>query len=174
MSSSIISVSVDKIKPYINNPRKNDNAVKAVMESIKQFGFLQPIVVDKKNIIIVGHTRLKAAKKLGLKQVPVIVADKLTKEQIMAYRIADNSTGDLAVWDMDLLNQELVKLDELKINMLDFGFKLLSKDTFENKRKQAEQQRKYIVVIEYENEDEQKTTYNYLIKNGYKPKCLMI
>ena len=112
--------SIDEIKPYENNPRDNDDAVDAVANSIKEFGWQQPIVVDNEGVIIAGHTRYKAAKKLGLKHVPVVVADNLTPDQVKAYRLADNKTAELADWDMDLLNDEL---DQIRnIDMSDFGF----------------------------------------------------
>lgn len=115
------TVSIDKIKPYENNPRNNDDAVDAVANSIKEFGWQQPIVVDNGRVIIAGHTRYKAAKKLGYKEVPIVVADKLTEEQVNAYRLADNKVGELAEWDDAELSEELNKI--LDINMADFGFK---------------------------------------------------
>jgi site-specific DNA-methyltransferase (adenine-specific) len=96
-------VNINDVKPYEKNPRKNDKAVDKVAASIKEFGFKQPLVVDKDGILIVGHTRLKAAQKLGIKEVPVIYAEDLTDEQVKAYRLADNKTGEFAEWDMDLL-----------------------------------------------------------------------
>ena len=101
-----------EIKPYESNPRINDDAVAAVAESIRQFGFRQPIVVDEAGVVIAGHTRLKAAERLGLEQVPVHVAIGLTPEQVRAYRIADNRTAELAEWDMDLLSAELLGLTD--------------------------------------------------------------
>lgn len=112
--------SIDEIKPYENNPRDNDDAVDAVANSIKEFGWQQPIVVDIGGVIIAGHTRYKAAQKLGLKTVPVVVADNLTEEQVKAYRLADNKSGELAAWDMDMLDEELGKIDD--IDMSQFGF----------------------------------------------------
>ena len=109
---NIINVSIDKIKPYENNPRDNDNAVEGVAKSIKAYGWQQPIVVDKDNIIIVGHTRYRAAQKLGMKTVPVLVADKLNEQQVKAYRLADNKTGENAIWDNKKLLKELESLDE--------------------------------------------------------------
>lgn len=103
---------IEKLIPYINNPRINDNAVDAVAASIKEFGFKNPILIDKENVIIAGHTRLKAAKKLGLKEVPVIRIEDLTDKQIKAFRIADNKTTELAEWDFELLNIELEGLDD--------------------------------------------------------------
>lgn len=112
---------VDDLIPYENNPRNNDKAVKSVAESIKQFGFKVPIVVDEHNVIITGHTRLKAVKELGIDEVPVIVADDLTEKQIQAFRLADNKTAELAEWDITLLNEELDALFE-EIDMNQFGF----------------------------------------------------
>lgn len=116
----VISKSIDEITPYINNPRNNDQAVDAVANSIKEFGWQQPIVVDKNMVIIVGHTRYKAAKKLNLDKVPVVVAANLTDEQAKAYRLADNKVGELADWNDDLLSDELAGIDD--IDMSDFGF----------------------------------------------------
>ena len=106
--------------PYENNPRENDDAVDAVANSIKEFGFLVPIVVDKDNVIAAGHTRLKAAEMLGLETVPVIKAKDLTEEQIKAFRLADNKAGELAGWNFDLLPEELKGIEEL--DMTAFGF----------------------------------------------------
>lgn len=105
--------------PYINNPRNNDRAVDAVASSINNFGFKVPIVVDGDNEIVNGHTRLKAAKKLGLTEVPVIVADDLTEEQIRAFRLADNKVSELAEWDMEALK---VEMEQITMNMQQFGF----------------------------------------------------
>lgn len=116
----IINLKIDVLKPYDKNPRKNKEAVKYVAESIKEFGFKQPIVIDKNNVIVCGHTRLLAAKQLGLKEVPCILADDLTEEQINAYRLVDNKTNEFAEWDNELLKEELFKLPSL--NMKLFGF----------------------------------------------------
>ena len=106
--------------PYANNPRNNDKAVDAVAASIREFGFKIPIVVDSNGVIVAGHTRLKAAQKLGLESVPVIVADDLTEDQVKAFRLADNKTAELAEWDFDLLDEELDGIFD--IDMSDFGF----------------------------------------------------
>lgn len=108
------------MRPYGRNPRKNDDAVPYVAESIKQFGFKVPIVIDRGGVIVAGHTRYKAAKKLGMETVPCIVADDLTEEQIKAFRLADNKVAEKAVWDFELLGTELEELFEF--NMSDFGF----------------------------------------------------
>ena len=116
--NQIVLMDINDIHPYANNPRFNDEAMHSVANSIKEFGFQQPIIVDKNNVVIAGHTRLKAAKYLNLKKVPVIVAKDLSDEQVKAYRIADNSTSELARWDIDLLNLEL---EDIKYDMADFG-----------------------------------------------------
>ena len=117
-------VDINKVIPYDNNPRKNDEAVEEVAKSIQTFGFKNPIIVDKDFIIIAGHTRLKASQKLGLKEVPVIVAEDLTPDQANALRLADNKTSELAKWDKKLLDEELRKIDweALNIQMTDLGF----------------------------------------------------
>ena len=113
---------LSRIQPYEHNPRKNDPAVEAVAASIQEFGFRQPIVVDEEGVIVVGHTRYKAALKLGLLKVPVHVAKGLTPQQIKAYRIADNQTATLSTWDQDLLVQELLALQESGFAMDLTGF----------------------------------------------------
>jgi len=113
---------IDDIKPYPNNPRHNDEAVAAVAASIQTFGFRQPLVLDEEGMIIVGDTRLKAAKKLGLAVVPVHVAVGLTPAQCKAYRIADNKSAELADWDNDLLVQELMDLQQLDFDLEPLGF----------------------------------------------------
>jgi len=105
----IQNVPITSVKPYEKNPRFNDDAVDAVAKSIKEFGWQQPIVIDSEMVVIAGHTRLKAAERLGLTEVPVIVADNLTPEQVKAYRIADNKTGELAEWNYDLLPERGIR-----------------------------------------------------------------
>lgn len=107
----LVEISIKDIHPYENNPRKNDGAVDAVAESIKQCSYVSPIILDENNVILAGHTRLKALKKLGYKKVPVIVKEGLTEDQKRKYRILDNKTGELAEWDEDLLKVELADLD---------------------------------------------------------------
>lgn len=110
----------EDVNPYENNPRINDGAVEATANSIKEFGWKQPIVVDKEGVIIAGHTRLKAAKKLGMEEIPVLVAKDLSSEQADAYRLADNKTGEISEWNMDMLGDELSQIED--IDMTDFGF----------------------------------------------------
>ena len=118
----IVNKKIDELKPYENNPRFNDDAVEYVAKSIKEFGFKVPIVIDKNNVIVAGHTRLKAAEELGLDEVPCIVADDLTEEQIKAFRLADNKVADYSIWDNVSLLKELEELEDLDIDMSDFGF----------------------------------------------------
>ena len=115
-------IGIDLIKPYDKNPRKNDAAVEKVAASLKEFGFQQPIVVDKDGIIIAGHTRFKAAKFLGLSKVPVLYATGLSVAQVKAYRLADNKTSEFAEWDGELLDLELLDLKEFQFDMAQFGF----------------------------------------------------
>ena len=121
----IINKKLEELKPYENNPRFNDDAVEYVANSIKEFGFKVPIVIDKNNTIVAGHTRYKASLELGLEEVPCIVADDLTEEQIKAFRLADNKVSEKAQWDFELLDEELEDLD---IDMKDYGFENIDID----------------------------------------------
>lgn len=123
---NVKEINIKDIRPYEKNPRKNNSAVAYVAESIKQFGFKVPIIIDKNNVIVAGHTRYKAAKKLGINTVPVIIADDLTDEQIKAFRLADNKVAEQAEWDIDLLNEELEEIFD--IDMTDFGFEVLEEE----------------------------------------------
>lgn len=116
----IIEKNIDEIIPYDRNPRKNEDAVQYVKASIREFGFKQPIVIDINNEIIVGHTRWQAAKELGIKKVPCLIASDLTEEQVKAYRLADNKTAEFASWDFDLMDAEID--DIIDIDMTEFGF----------------------------------------------------
>lgn len=118
----IVPMKISEIIPYNRNPRINENAVEPVARSIQEFGFCQPIVVDKDNVIICGHTRWKAAQRLGMDTVPVYVASDLTPEQTKAFRLVDNRTGELAKWDLELLGLEMQDLEQLNFKMDDFGF----------------------------------------------------
>ena len=111
--------SITELVPYVNNPRINDEAVEYVANSIKDFGFKVPIIIDKNNIIVAGHTRYKAAQQLGMNEVPIIRADDLTDEQIKAFRLADNKAAEMSEWDYDRLKMELKGFD---LGLTDFGF----------------------------------------------------
>lgn len=125
----IIKVNTNDLIPYENNPRNNDDAVQYVAESIRNFGFKIPIIIDSQNVIVAGHTRLKAAKELGMEQVPCIIANDLTEEQIKAFRLADNKVGEIADWNYDLLKQELAEIQD--IDMQDLGFAEVDSLSFE-------------------------------------------
>ena len=118
---NIITMKLKDLKPYKNNPRKNDAAVALVKKSIEEFGYLVPIVIDKNNEIVAGHTRYKALKQLKIQQVPCVVADELTEDQIKAFRIADNSVSEAAEWDISKL---AVELADIKLDMGEFGVDL--------------------------------------------------
>jgi hypothetical protein len=120
-------ISVTQIKPYWRNPRKNEKAVEAVAASLEEFDFYQPLVLDKDNVIIVGHTRYKAAKHIGMKKVPCIIADDLNEDQVRRLRIIDNKTSELADWDMGLLTQELREVLDIDAFQIYFGKQDLSK-----------------------------------------------
>ena len=117
---NIKEIAIASLREYENNPRNNDSAVDAVAESIREFGFKVPLVIDGNNMIVCGHTRVKAAQKLGMETVPCIIADDLTPKQIKAFRLADNKTGELAGWDFAKLEEELAALDGF--DMSAFGF----------------------------------------------------
>lgn len=117
---NIVEKVVDELIPYENNPRKNDEAVDYVIESISNFGYKQPIVIDKDNVIVCGHTRLKALKKMGIKKVPCIMADDLTPQQIKAYRLADNKVAEKAGWDFPKLEIELNEITDVDMQPLGF------------------------------------------------------
>lgn len=118
----IEEVNLDNLKVYGNNPRINDNAIKYVTNSIKKFGFLVPIVIDKNNVIVCGHTRYLASKELNLKNVPCIRAESLTDKQVKAFRIADNKIHEKSSWDNDLLKEELTELQDFGFDLEDLGF----------------------------------------------------
>ena len=120
----VIEKELSWLIPYANNPRNNESAVEPVANSIKEFGFKVPIVVTSDGELINGHTRFQASKLLGLEKVPVIIADDLTDEQIKAFRLADNKTGEIADWNESLLIKELKELDDLDYDMGQFGFEL--------------------------------------------------
>lgn len=172
----IITKKIDELKPYLNNPRFNDDAVEYVANSIKEFGFKVPIIIDKNNEIVAGHTRYKASIELGLEEVPCIVADDLSEEQIKAFRLADNKVSEKAQWNMELLDEELANLD---IDMEQYGFEDLNiaideeltdetSDTHFNYKEQ------YGVIVMCKNEEEQELIYNRLTSEGYECKVVAV
>ncbi|MBR5589409.1 MAG: ParB N-terminal domain-containing protein [Phascolarctobacterium sp.] len=132
----IIEMSLDSLKPYENNPRSNKEAVEYVAESIAEFGFKIPIVIDKNNIIVCGHTRYMAAERLRMKTVPCIVADDLTEEQVNAFRLADNKVHEYSEWNVELLQAELAEI--ACIDMSKFLFTM--DDPTEKKKKKVSEE----------------------------------
>ena len=120
----ILQVDPKTIKPYYSNPRVNHEAVAVVMKSIEDFGFKQPIVVDKKKVIRVGHTRWKASMEMELDEVPVLIASDMSQKQAKAYRIADNKSNQISQWDFTLLRDELLELDDGDFDVTSTAFEL--------------------------------------------------
>lgn len=175
----IIEIDINLIKPYESNPRKiSQIAIDKVAASIQEFGWKQPIVVDKNNIIIVGHTRLLAAKKLGLNKVPIIIANDLSKENVKAYRLADNRTNQESEWDFDDLKLEFNDLKELDFDLSLTGFdddeiKNLFNENI-NINTNIDINEKYNILVELENEIEQEKAFELIKKYGYKCKVLSL
>ena len=182
----IIKIKVEDLIPYVNNPRNNENAVDKVASSIAEFGFKNPIAIDKNNVVVNGHTRLLASKKLGLKEVPCIVIDDLTDTQIKAFRIADNKTSEYAEWNEELLKIELEQLEEMNFNLddlnidySDFGLEIdyIEDDFIEIKEREDLSDKvnsAYEIIIECDNEEEQEEMYNRFIKEGLKCRVLTL
>ena len=187
---NVIEIPVTQLKPYEKNARYNENAVSKVAESIRQFGFKNPIIVDKDMSVIAGHTRLASAKLLGLKKVPCIIADDLTPKQVKAFRLVDNRTSEFASWNYDLLQSELETLD---MDLSDFEFPDLTyEDTLsaeelesilddntdptseygkdddeeETGSKDFSHKDEYKVEITCKNQTEQESLYYELVKRG--------
>ena len=114
-------IPINDIKPYKNNPRLNEEAIPYVMNSIKEFGFKNPIILDKNNVIVAGHTRLESAKRLDMKEIPVIYADDLTEEQVKAFRLADNKVSEKSMWDYSKLDEELDSILDIDMSLFDFN-----------------------------------------------------
>lgn len=164
-------VSTDKIKPYKNNPRINSDAVDQVANSINEFGFQQSILVDKNMVVVAGHTRLEAAKKLGLKKVPISVVGKdtpeLTPKQIKAFRIADNKTHEYAQWDWDLLKDELKGLGDVFTGFNDEELKKMFSSTNENLKDYSDSSGEvFYLRIECNDEKHQQELYEELTERG--------
>lgn len=159
----IIIKGIGEIQPYGNNPRNNDSAVDAVAASIREFGWQQPIVVDKDGVIIAGHTRYKAAKKLKLKEIPVVVAENLTDDQVKAYRLADNKTGELAEWNFAALEEELAAVSE--IDMSAFGFDAsISPEDFDDSFSLPDGEKPEIVQMTFTLHEKQKELIEYAME----------
>lgn len=159
-------VPITDIIPYENNPRKNADAVQYVKNSIKEFGFRVPMVLDAENVIVCGHTRFLAAQELGITEVPCTYADDLTEEQIKAFRLADNKTAEMSAWDFEKLELELSELPG--IDMADFGFELDFEEKTETKEpKEATYSESIGVIIDCSDEEQAEEIFNKLQEEGY-------
>lgn len=165
----IIYKNINELIPYENNPRINDEAVEYVKNSIKEFGFKVPVVIDKDNVIIAGHTRIKASKELGIKDIPCIIADDLTEEQVKAFRLADNKVAEKSMWDYSKLDEELDSILDIDMSMFDFN---INTDDVEIERIDLSNKEfeKYEIIITCQNEIELEEKYNKLMKEGYECK----
>ena len=171
MLKQLKTMQVADIKPYKNNPRHNDNAVEAVAESIKQCEYIAPIIVDENNVILAGHTRLKAMQKLGKTEAEVMQVTGLTEAQKKKYRLLDNKTNELAIWDIDLLE---VELEDIDFEGFDFGFDIPTDEPVERPDLSGEITAQYQVVVECEDEVEQEDLYNELQAKGYVCRVLTL
>ena len=162
MQKELKTVKLSAIKPYENNPRHNDNAVDAVKESIRQCEYIAPIIVDEDMVILAGHTRHKALKALGKTEAEVMIVTGLTDDQKRKYRLLDNKTNELAMWDIDLLE---VELDGLNFEGYDFGFEVEIPETAEPK--EVEYHEKISVVIDCKDDDEAEEIFMRLTEEGY-------
>ena len=156
----IIYKNIDELIPYDNNPRINDEAVEYVKNSIKHFGFKVPIVLDKNNVIIAGHTRYKASEELGLVEVPCIVADDLTDEQVKAFRLADNKVAEKSMWDYTKLDEELDSILDIDMSVFDFN---IVEDSFDTDFSLADGDREPIQTMSLTFSDEQVEVINEAI-----------
>ena len=173
----IVYKALNELREYENNPRKNDAAVAAVAASIKEFGFKVPIVIDAADVIIAGHTRARAAEKLGLEVVPCIVADDLTEAQIKAFRLADNKTGELAEWDFTKLEQEMAQLQEMGFDMAAFGFETDDSEADTQKEREDLSDKVnaiYEVIVECNDEFEQEEIFTRLSGEGLQCRVLTL
>ena len=183
---NILNIDIDKIIPYINNPRNNEEAIDKVASSIKEFGFKVPIIIDENNVVVTGHTRLLASKKLGLKTVPCVVANDLSEAQIKAFRIADNKVSEYSKWDKDLLRIELEGLEEMdfdldlvNIDYSDFDLEIdyIEDDFIEIKEREDLSDKvnsAYEIIIEFDYEEEQDEMYNRFIEEGLRCRVLTL
>lgn len=124
-------IPINDIKPYKNNPRLNEDAIPYVMKSIREFGFKNPIILDKNNVIVAGHTRLESAKRLGMKEAPVIYADDLTEEQVKAFRLVDNKVSEKSIWDYTKLDEGLDSILDIDMSLFDFAIDDINWDDVE-------------------------------------------
>ncbi len=175
----IITKPISAIRPYGKNTRKTSEAARAVAESIRRFGFKQPIVVDEQGVVVCGHVRLAAAKSLGMTELPCVLANDLTPDEIRAFRLLDNKLHEKSSWDVDALNAELADLDfdfapfDVDFNLdadVDFKFDDESATKDAANEKDGALEPSYQIVVTCDDEDEQAALYERLIQEGYRAK----
>ena len=163
----IMNIKTEQLVPYDKNTKKHDKTqINNVAESIKQYGFVQPIVIDKDNVVVIGHCRLLAAKKLKMKEVPCVCVEDLTEEQVKALRIVDNKSNE-SEWDFDFLADELADLD-LSAFDFDFGVSLDEDDTETKEREEIALNESVSVVVECSDDEEAEAIFEKLSEEGYK------
>lgn len=161
------NISIKDLIPYDRNTKKHDKTqINNVAESIKQYGFVQPIVIDKDNVVVIGHCRLLAAKQLKMKEVPCVCVEDLTDEQVKALRIVDNKSNE-SEWDFDILPEELAELD-LSAFDFDFGVSLDEDDTETKEREEIALNESVSVVVECSDDEEAEAIFEKLSEEGYK------
>lgn len=174
----IVYKNVDELREYENNPRNNEKAVAAVAASIELAGFKVPIVIDGNGVIVAGHTRVKAAKRLGMQTVPCIVADDLTDEQIRAFRLADNKVSEQASWDFGKLDAELEALAAAGMDMTAFGFADADDEDGDSPKEREDLSSKvaavYEVIVECADEYEQEEVFTRLVGEGLQCRVLTL
>ena len=163
----IVYKKIEDLKPYENNPRYNDEAVQYVAKSIEDFGFKVPLVIDKNNTIVAGHTRYKASLELGLEEVPCIVADDLDEDQIKAFRLVDNKVAEKADWNFELLNDELNDSD-FDLSLYGFENIDIEEPIIERKDLSDKDFSKYEIIVKCKDEQDVEETYNKLTEEGYE------
>jgi hypothetical protein len=170
----IVEKKISELVEYEGNPRINDDAVEPVAQSIKSFGFKQPIVIDRNNTIVCGHTRLKAAIKLGMEGVPCVIADDLTEDEVKAYRLVDNKTAEYAQWNYELLDSEL-KMIEFDLGDWQFDESALADiSTIPDIPKEIGYAEKFGVVVDCNDEAEQKSAFELVHGAGYNARIVSI
>ena len=163
----IKNIAVKELIPYEKNTKKHDAVqINNVAESIKQYGFVQPLVVDKDNVVVIGHCRLLAAKKLKMQEVPCVCVDDLTEEQVKALRIVDNKSNE-SPWDFDFLAYELAEINLDAFNF-DFGVSFDDDDTETKEREEIALNESISVVVECADDEEAETIFEKLSEEGYK------
>lgn len=178
---NVVEKNIDEIIPYARNPRINVQSIDAVAASIKEFGWQQPIVIDSENIIIAGHTRFLAAKKLGMTKVPCQIVEGLSDAQKKAYRLLDNRVGHLTQWDKELLELELEELSDFDFTFFEADWETLLNDanlesttTKPVTQNIAALETKYELIISCDDEGDLKNKYEKLTKEGYICRPLML